>query len=261
MKSSKYSIIIIPDNDDAEKQFSLSRSALRLMVVGLFLLGVFLIFFVIYALPKMMKISKYEAENERYIVERVQIMELMQDLNRIEQMDRQIRKTLGSELQIPSDTSNMQDRFSDQSDVAVSYIDNVPSHIPVEGFITQKVHIKSIYKDQNHYGVDIAVKEGEPVYAAATGFVVFSGWTYNFGNYIILYHGDDYFSIYGHNKLNFADTKDFVKRGDVIASAGGTGIASGPHLHFEVWKNGKAVDPFKLFPNFNSKDISANNYE
>ena len=260
MKPSKYSIIVIPDNDDSERHFSLSRAALRSIIIGLILVACFIIFFVVYALPKLMKINQYEAENEKYIAERVQIMELMQDLNRIEQMDRQIRKTLGPELQLPADSA-AQNRFPNQKNVSVSYVENIPSHYPVEGFITQKVHVKSLYTDQNHYGVDIAVKEGEPVYAAASGFVVFAGWTYNFGNYIILYHGDDYFSIYGHNKLNFVDTKDFVKRGDVIGSAGGTGIASGPHLHFEVWKNGQAVDPFKLFPNFKLKDISANNYE
>lgn len=261
MKPSKYSILIIPDNEDIEKQFSLSRVAMMTLIFVLILLLCFIIFFIVYALPRLIEINQYRLENEKYVAERVQIMELMQDLNRIEQMDQLIRKTLGPELQLSSDSVQVEQSLSNKNGVAVSYVSNIPSHYPVDGFITQKVFVKKIYKDQNHYGIDIAVKEGEPIYAAATGFVVFSGWTYNFGNYIILYHGDDYFSIYGHNKINYVDTRDFVNRGDVIGEAGGTGISSGPHLHFEVWKDGEAINPFKLFPRYISKDISANSYE
>ncbi len=261
MKPTKYSIIIIPDNEDAERQFSLSRVAMVSLIIGLVFVICFLVFFVVYALPKLMQINQFRIENEKYAAERVQIMELMQDLNRIEQMDRLIRKTLGPELQLSSDSLHVNQSANERKSVAVSYINNIPSYYPVDGFITQKVMTKNIYKDQNHYGIDIAVKEGEPIYAAATGFVVFSGWTYNFGNYIILYHGDDYFSIYGHNKINFVNTRDFVSRADVIGEAGGTGISSGPHLHFEIWKDGEAINPFELFPKYKSKDISVNNYE
>jgi murein DD-endopeptidase MepM/ murein hydrolase activator NlpD len=188
-------------------------------------------------------------------------MELMQDLNRIEQMDQLIRKTLGPELQLSSNDIQINQPITERKGFAVSYVGNIPSHYPVDGFITQKVKVKNIYKDQNHYGIDIAVKEGEPIYAVASGFVVFSGWTYNFGNYIVLYHGDDYFSIYGHNKINYIDTREFVNRGDIIGEAGGTGISSGPHLHFEIWKNGEPINPFDLFPKYISKDISVDNYE
>lgn len=263
MKPSKYSILIIPDNEDAEKQFSLSRSTMITLIIGIIIILCFVVFFIVYALPKLMKLNEYKTENDKYASERVQIMELMQDLNRIEQMDRLIRKTLGPELQLESDTLNTSpiNDINKQNNVAVSYVQNIPSHYPVEGFITQKLSTKNLYNDQNHYGIDIAVKEGESIYATASGFVVFSDWTYDFGNYVILYHGDDYFTVYGHNKLNFAKMRDFVKRGDVIAIGGGTGISSGPHLHFEVWKDGDAIDPLELFPKFKIKDMSVNNYE
>lgn len=258
MKPSKYSILIIPDNEDAEKQFSLSRTTMISLIVGLILIFCFIIFFIVYALPKLMHYNEFKVENEKYASERVQIMELMQDINRIEQMDRLIRKTLGPELQLSSDSLSMNQSIPGRDNIAVSYIENIPSFYPVEGFVTQKVSINSLYKNRNHYGLDIAAKEGEPIYASASGFVVFSGWTYNFGNYIILYHGDGYFTVYGHNKINFVDTRDFVKRSDVIATAGGTGISSGPHLHFEIWKDGQALDPLELFPRFKLKDMSVN---
>lgn len=267
MKPSKYSIIIIPDNEDSDRQFSITRVQMLSLIIGLILTLCIVVFIIVYALPKLMQYKVIEAENKKFTAERVKIMELMQDLNRIEQMDRLIRKTLGSELELPSVTINNDSTGSQNiqsgydNNITVSYVDNIPSQYPVDGYITQKMTTKKLFKNQNHYGIDIAVKEGEPVYASTSGFVVFSDWTYDFGNYIILYHGDDYFTVYGHNKNNFVKVRDFVKRSAVIASSGSTGIVSGPHLHFEIWKDGKAVNPLELFPKYKQKDISVNNYE
>ena len=109
---------------------------------------------------------------------------------------------------------------------------------------------------KSHVGIDIVAKEGEPILAAATGVVVFSGWTYEFGNMIILYHGDDYFTHYGHNKQNFKKQLDIVKRGEVIALVGSTGISTGPHLHFEVWREFSPVDPMLYFPEYDSLSLT-----
>jgi murein DD-endopeptidase MepM/ murein hydrolase activator NlpD len=267
MKPSRYSILIIPDNEERDRQFSITRRQILSLIIGLILILCIVVFFIVYALPKLMQYKAMETENEEFAQERVKIMELMQDLNRIEQMDRLIRKTLGSELELPSISINEDSNWSEnnqlryENNITVSYVDNVPSKYPVVGYVTQKMRTNKLFKNQNHYGIDIAVKEGEPVYASASGFVVFSDWTYDFGNYIILYHGDDYFTVYGHNKNNFVKVRDFVKRSDVIALSGNTGIASGPHLHFEIWKNGKAINPFELFPKYKQKDISVNDYE
>ena len=267
MKPSKYSIIIIPDNEDSDRQFSITRSQMLSLVIGFVLMLCIVIFFLIYALPRLMQYESMETENDQFAADRFKIMELMQDLNRIEQMDRLIRKTLGSELELSSTLINNDSMWSEsnrplyEDNLAISYVDNVPSKYPVDGYITQKMRTNKIFKNQNHYGIDIAVKEGDPIYASASGFVVFSDWTYDFGNYIILYHGDDYFTVYGHNKNNLVKVRDFVKRSDVIASSGSTGIASGPHLHFEIWKDGKAVNPLEFFPEYKQKDISVNNYE
>ncbi len=260
MKPSKYSILIIPDNNDSDRQFSITRRQMLSIITSLILMICIVVFFLIYALPRLMQYESMEAENKQFAADRYKVMELMQDLNRIEQMDRLIRKTLGSELELPS-VSNNNDSLRSKDNITISYVDNVPSNYPVDGYITQKMRTNKLFTNQNHYGIDIAVKEGEPIYASASGFVVFSDWTYDFGNYIILYHGDDYFTVYGHNKNNLVKVRDFVKRSDVIASSGSTGIASGPHLHFEIWKDGKAVDPLELFPQYKQKDISVNNYE
>ena len=72
---------------------------------------------------------------------------------------------------------------------------------------------------------------------------MFSGWTYEMGNLIIIYHGDGYMTHYGHNQNNLVSSLDIVKRGDVIGYVGNTGISSGPHLHFEIRRYNKSVDP------------------
>ena len=73
---------------------------------------------------------------------------------------------------------------------------------------------------REHYGVDIAAPIGEPVMASASGQVVFSGWTTELGNLVIIYHGNEYFTYYGHNELILVKVYEKVKRGDVITLDG-----------------------------------------
>ncbi len=81
------------------------------------------------------------------------------------------------------------------------------------------------------------------------------------GNVVILYHGDGYFTHYGHHQNNIKKQRDFVKRGDVIALVGSTGITTGPHLHFEIWKEGKVLDPLEFFPGYTKTDVSPQYHE
>ncbi len=114
-----------------------------------------------------------------------------------------------------------------------------PLVAPTAGFITQ-----GFDPSRRHFGIDYAVKRGTPVYAATDGYVVFAGWTYDDGNMLILSHGGGYLTVYKHNQLLLRSAQAFVKRGELIAQSGSTGqTSSGPHLHFEVWKDGVQQDP------------------
>ena len=106
------------------------------------------------------------------------------------------------------------------------------------------------------FGVDIAVPVGESVMASAGGQVIFSGWTPELGNLVVIFHGNEYFTYYGHNKLLLVNQHANVSRGDVIATSGNSGMSSGPHLHFEIWKEGQAVDPLSYFPELNKTNMS-----
>jgi lipoprotein NlpD len=100
--------------------------------------------------------------------------------------------------------------------------------------------------DQNrkHQGIDIACPLGTPIRAAGTGKVIYSGNTIRgYGNLIILRHTEDIVTIYAHNQVNLAEEGTAVEKGQTIGKVGQTGNASGPHLHFEVRRSNRAVDP------------------
>ncbi len=111
--------------------------------------------------------------------------------------------------------------------------------LPVNGYIS-----RSFDPEKGHYGIDLVVKDGTSVFASAGGFVVFSGYTNNYGHIIILSHSEGYLSIYKHCSVILKKEREFVKQGELIALSGNSGLATtGPHLHFEIWENGKPIDP------------------
>lgn len=114
-----------------------------------------------------------------------------------------------------------------------------PAVLPTEGYIT-----RGFEPGQRHFGLDIAGTLGTPVNAAADGYVVFAGWTVDEGYVMILSHTDGFLTFYKHNQTLLKGANVFVKRGEPIALLGNSGrMSSGPHLHFEIWKDGTPVDP------------------
>jgi murein DD-endopeptidase MepM/ murein hydrolase activator NlpD len=107
-----------------------------------------------------------------------------------------------------------------------------------------------------HKGIDVAAPVGTPVKAAAAGKVAFSGWADGYGKLVTIDHGDGTLTRYGHNGLNLVQVGDVVTAGQQIALVGATGRATGPHLHFEVERNGETVDPAQIV---DFKDVIAKN--
>ncbi|MBL7014374.1 MAG: M23 family metallopeptidase [Candidatus Marinimicrobia bacterium] len=253
----KYTAILIPDDEGETKRFRISgfrlKSAIASVVIFLTLVVGLFLFYV----PQAMKYDTMKKQYELFAAERTQVLELSRDLQRLQQMDKLIRSSLGTPKNVVIDTTT--DGFITNQNQTISYIDNIPSVPPVLGYISQRTESDLSFIKRGHYGVDIVVKEGEPIQASAAGLVVFSDWTYDQGNVIILYHGDGYFTHYGHNQKNLKSQRDIVARGEVIALSGNTGNSSGPHLHYEIWKDGVAVDPLDYFPAFKSKDLTPKN--
>jgi murein DD-endopeptidase MepM/ murein hydrolase activator NlpD len=97
-----------------------------------------------------------------------------------------------------------------------------------------------------HSGVDIRVPSGTAVKTTADGIVVVSGWVGGNGNIVVIEHGHEFSTAYGHNTQNLVKVGQRVKRGDTIAVSGATGVATGPHVHYEVWKRGNPTDPISF---------------
>jgi murein DD-endopeptidase MepM/ murein hydrolase activator NlpD len=114
-----------------------------------------------------------------------------------------------------------------------------PAMMPTQGYVT-----RGYDPEGRHFGIDIAGKTGTPVTAGADGYVVFAGWTYSDGHVLILSHSGGFLTYYKHNQSLLKTANTFARQGEPIALLGNSGQASsGPHLHFEIWKDGAPVDP------------------
>jgi murein DD-endopeptidase MepM/ murein hydrolase activator NlpD len=94
-----------------------------------------------------------------------------------------------------------------------------------------------------HEGIDFAGREGAQIVAVASGVVSWSGERAGYGKMVEVAHGDGVITRYAHNQENRVKVGDMVRRGDVVALMGNSGRSTGPHVHFEVHKNGRPVDP------------------
>lgn len=110
---------------------------------------------------------------------------------------------------------------------------------PVKGTISEPYDSQS-----KHYAVDVVTVKDAPVKAIADGTVIFAEWTAQTGNVIILKHNNNLISVYKHNAMLTKEQGQLVKGGEVIATVGSTGeLTTGPHLHFELWRDGFPVNP------------------
>jgi murein DD-endopeptidase MepM/ murein hydrolase activator NlpD len=100
-------------------------------------------------------------------------------------------------------------------------------------------------KSTSHRGVDFAGKAGADVIAVAAGVVTYSGPRQGYGNMVEISHGNGYVTRYAHNQRNLVAPGDQIQPGQIIALVGSTGRATGPNLHFEVWHQGRPVNPVK----------------
>ncbi len=123
---------------------------------------------------------------------------------------------------------------------------DVPTVPPVRGYVTRRYIAPQALHQIVHEGLDIAAREGTPVLAAADGLILFSDWTYRYGNLVVIAHRSGYVSFYGHNQVLFARPGSRVHQGEPIALVGNSGVSTAPHLHFELWRDDKPVDPLTL---------------
>lgn len=114
---------------------------------------------------------------------------------------------------------------------------------PISGTITSRYGSNDSVRTSSHSGIDIAASSGTSIKAAASGTVTFSGWSGGYGYVVKLDHGNGVVTIYAHCSSLLVSAGETVSQGEVIARVGSTGNSTGPHLHFEVRKNGVTYNP------------------
>ncbi|KZK74117.1 MAG: hypothetical protein A3K90_07840 [Pelodictyon luteolum] len=126
----------------------------------------------------------------------------------------------------------------------------IPNIRPVNGSVTSEFGYRKhpIYKSRMfHTGVDFAASEGSRVEATGNGTVIFSGYEKGYGQKVVINHGFGFMTAYAHLSKSLVRQGQKIRRGEVIALSGNTGISTGPHLHYEVYKDRVRVDPAAYF--------------
>lgn len=127
----------------------------------------------------------------------------------------------------------------------------IPQTMPADGYLSSQFGDRVAPGKERaslHKGLDIAAMEGTPIYAPADGVVRFAGRYGGFGNYVSIVHGYGIVTKYAHTEKVLVKAGERVKRGELIATVGGSGRSRGVHLHYEVWVNDKAIDPLGFLP-------------
>lgn len=250
------------------------------IIVGLHLITGFIFYFLFFSAHREKR--QLKAENTKLLLDNKRVYKLAAEFNELEQSQLKIRRALGidknlNETGSPSAANKMNEltdqmqftarderpgsaeagpaqpsnrnagknlTFVNQSKSIFHEIaSDMPTLLPVEGFISAEFSANPATGGREHYGIDIAAPRRSIIQAAGSGIVVFSNWTYDLGNLLIIYHGNGIFTYYGHAMLLLKSERALVKKGEPIAWLGSTGISSAPHLHFEIWRDGEPVDP------------------
>ena len=155
----------------------------------------------------------------------------------IDQVQEQIESSMKT-------VASIRDYLRSQKDLYLATPKGLPVHGAISSPFGERIHPVT-GQLEFHRGLDISATPDTPVRTTADGIVVFSGWNGSGGNIVVIAHGHGFSTYYAHNRKNAVHVGQNVKRGDVIAFVGSTGAATGSHVHYAVWLNGKCQNPIK----------------
>tara|TARA_A100001037_G_scaffold102225_3_gene92985 strand:- start:4701 stop:5483 length:783 start_codon:yes stop_codon:yes gene_type:complete len=245
----RLNIVLIPSGDRETRSFSTSYRALRAfgLVVALAAMGVSLIIFTWWPLAvRSARASELEQELVRMGRDLERVEDLVQQLGQMEAQYLQLRDMFGSGDAGVGAPRGLFPPLAEPSPDAQSGGGPVrgspPSFWPLSerGFVTQGLHSGAA---EGHPGLDIAVPSGSYIWSAGDGVVVEVGEDAVYGRFVVIDHGSEVRTLYGHTSETFVERGEEVHARQVVALSGSTGRSSAPHLHFEVIVEGKPVDP------------------
>jgi murein DD-endopeptidase MepM/ murein hydrolase activator NlpD len=245
----RLTVIVVPHGDLETRTYEVPYRKLKLAIGGAIVVVVVVGMVVASWFPVLAQASRVPVlvrELEELEGERARVVELAQTLAEVEAQYERVRQMLGADgpsgdstvalppLRSPGDGA-------EQPGVGGQELLDWP--LPVAGFITRSREGSS--RAGEHPGLDIAVGAETEIRASGAGVVKEARQDPVYGDYVLVDHGDGLESLYGHASRVLVREGDRVTRGRLIALAGSTGLSSAPHLHFEIRKNGRAVDPLQ----------------
>ena len=255
-----FSVLIIPDSTNLNARTHRFSYRKTMVVVTAYSLVMALLGFVIFSMTplkglfsKSSNFSNTELKSINELNERM--IKLSRELNEIRNSDEKLRKAikLGDSSIFNKENAAGNSKINAGGSILsvirellikfqIAQKESISFIRPVTGFIS-----RNFDPERGHMGIDFVVKTGTPVYVSANGFIIFANYTVKDGNMIIVLHPGNYISVYKHCSSLLKKERDTVVQGELIALSGNTGeTTSGPHLHFEIWKEGKPINPITI---------------
>lgn len=267
-------LVMIIDEETFEEQTQIRFSRLKMIFVGLLMIGVLgtLIFSTIAFTPLKEYIPGYDSsELRKKAVQNLFLTDSLITLyNQNIQYLNSVRKALSEDISFEESQLSVE-QLENQNLAVPSFTEPILEDSLLRAFVSQQDKYNPLISDkveinsylfppalgpisqpfdlkESHFAVDIVVKENTPIKAIADGTVIFSEWTAETGYVIILEHSLGILSVYKHNASLTKKQGDSVLSGEVIATAGNTGeLSTGFHLHFELWMDGYPMNPENFF--------------
>ena len=264
----KSSVYITPSFPSLETKryklriFQLINYFILLLIILILLLSVLFTFTPLNNLIMFMENDKVAEQSARIGLLEERLVILTNELNRISTIDQRLnyaltiantdsldssaaiydslRKSKGNRIPVGGSILLIFEKlFNDTFSDSIFFIS------PIDGIIGKKFN-----PEKGHLGIDYSVREGALVLAPANGTIIFANHTTDNGNVLIIQHKENYLTIFKHCSALLKSVREYVVQGEPVALSGNTGTnTSGPHLHFEIWKNSKPIDPQGLIIN------------
>ncbi|MEQ6388427.1 peptidoglycan DD-metalloendopeptidase family protein [Bacillaceae bacterium S4-13-58] len=224
---------------------------------------------------KLSELTAIQEDQDSLILQAVKTQEKIEQLEQLENQMNVIVTSLDSNGMGGEEIKIEQLSLSDEADGQIKQYASIESRLPdlVKQYENTLAELETVQKDLTvipsiwpttanrissdfgarhdpftsvsaiHEGIDVAGPYGTPIFAAADGIVIYSARRGSYGNLIIIKHNNQYTTKYGHLNKSLVDVGDKVTKGQLIAEMGSTGRSTGPHLHYEIIKDGKNIDP------------------
>ena len=244
MKHKDYKLLFISVLNNKTWQLEFTKSSFFVGIIVLGSICLISLLLIIFSIPIINEYLEINTVNRKINNQKEIINDLSDSIDEIGLMKSYVEAMIGLG----------ENEELDPAKIRFMVTNNIPNIKPNTGVISHEFDI-----DSKHFGVDIVNEEGTSVLSIANGVVVYSDYSKDYGNGIIIDHENGYYSHYYHNKENFVKRNERIDTGTLIAQLGNTGQQStGPHLHLEIWKDGKPINPLSFFQDYSKKSDKLN---